>query len=92
MNLVAVILSSVGLALGSVVAGAAICFALWWIGRCLEHPAWGLPLAVVLVPVAVVLPASSFLDMTAVFAVMFSAVLWLSLRQRDSRHAARTLR
>lgn len=70
MHVILIILDSIGLILGSMVAGFFCCWLLWSGFRLVNHPEWGPPF--VLVPAALALagrlPNSEFLVMTVIFA------------------------
>jgi hypothetical protein len=98
MHVVLIMAGSIGLMIGSMVAGVLACWLLWSAFKVARHPAWGPPL--ILIPVILALagrlPTSPFLVMTLIFASLaivpfcLEGIAW---RKReclgDSEHLAR---
>ncbi|MGN6817825.1 MAG: hypothetical protein ACTHJR_04055 [Sphingomonas sp.] len=82
MHILSVIVESLGLIIGSVVAAILICWFLWSAFRLIRHPAWGPPIVVVPVILwaANMLPRSEFLRMTLVFALLAAIPFWVEGR------------
>lgn len=95
--MVVVIAQTIGLTLASALAGVLLCAALWLIFRLVGHPAWGPPLVVVPVVLAMAgaLPDSEFLHRTLIFAAAavgpfcIAGLIWrANRRERSHRDAA----
>ncbi len=96
--MILIMAGSIGLMIGSMMAGVLVCWLLWSAFKVARHPAWGPPL--ILIPVILALagrlPTSPFLVMTLIFASLgivpfcLEGIAW---RKReclgDSDHPAR---
>ena len=82
MQVLLVIVESIGLIVGSVAAAILLCWFLWRAFRLVRHPAWGPPIVVVPVILwaANMLPRSDFLRMTLVFALLAAIPFWIEGR------------
>ena len=82
MQILLVIVESIGLIVGSVAAAILLCWLLWHAFRLIRHPAWGPPIVVVPVILwaANMLPRSDFLRMTLVFALLAAIPVWVEGR------------
>jgi hypothetical protein len=82
MDILLVIVESVGLVVGSIVAAILLCSLLWTVFKLVHHPAWGPPIVVVPVILwaANLLPRSEFLRMTMVFAMVAAVPFWVEGR------------
>jgi hypothetical protein len=82
MQILLVIVESIGLIVGSVAAAILLCWFLWRTFRLIRHPAWGPPIVVVPVILwaANMLPRSDFLRMTLVFALLAAIPFWIEGR------------
>jgi hypothetical protein len=92
MNVLSIIVESIGLMFGSMAAGLLVCWSLWSGFKLIGHPEWGPPFVLVPAALALVgrLPKSQFLAMTLIFATLaivpFCAegIAWRRLtRRRD---------
>ena len=82
MPILLVMVESIGLIVGSVVAAILLCWFLWSAFRLIRHPAWGPPIVVVPVILwaANMLPRSEFLHMTLLFALLAAIPFWVEGR------------
>lgn len=89
MIMVQLAIESVGLVVGSLAVACVLCGLLWGLFRLVGHPAWGPPLVILLVPMALLgwLPRGEFLDFTLIFALIAALPFWVEGRAWRERHA-----
>jgi len=82
MHILLVIMESLGLIIGSIVAAILLCWSLWSAFRLVRHPAWGPPIVIVpaVLWAADMLPPSDFLRLTLVFALLAAIPFWVEGR------------
>ncbi|WP_066824335.1 hypothetical protein [Sphingomonas mali] len=82
MQILLVIVESIGLVVGSIAAAILLCWLLWSAFRLIRHPAWGPPIVIlpVILWAANMLPRSEFLRMTLVFALLAAIPFWIEGR------------
>jgi len=82
MQILLVIVESIGLVVGSIAAAILLCWLLWSAFRLIRHPAWGPPIVIlpVILWAANMLPRSEFLRMTLVFALLAAVPFWIEGR------------
>ncbi|MCW6537626.1 hypothetical protein [Sphingomonas lycopersici] len=76
-----VILDSLGLIIGSIVAAMLVGYTLWLLFRFIAHPELSAIALLITTPLAVAASTSQFVRMTAFFAVVVAVPLWLMGRE-----------
>ena len=82
MQLILMVVESIGLVIGSLAAAVLLCSFLWYAFVLVRHPEWGASVILILVGLALIgeLPHGLFLDMTFMFAVIAALPLWIAGR------------
>lgn len=77
MQFIILVLESIGLIMGSLVAALLLCLGLSHLLRLARHPDWILLPAIAIVPTAFLLSDSEFVRMTAILAMLMAIPLWI---------------
>jgi hypothetical protein len=82
MHTILVMITSIGLVVGSLFAAAALCWLLWQIFTSIHHPEWAPSVVLVLAGLALTgnLPHSQFLQIVLAYAVAAAIPLWMEGR------------
>jgi len=78
MDLLLSSLGGLAMIAASLAVGCAVAFALRALGRGLHHPELGSALAILLVPLAFVVPARGAPGMTIIFALISALLFWVT--------------
>ena len=76
MNLLLSTLGGLGIMAASLILGCLAALLLRAFGRGIHHPAWGLTLALLLIPLDAILPPGGAIGMTIAFVPIFAVLLW----------------
>jgi len=89
MQFIILVLESIGLIMGSLVAALLLCLGLSRLLRLARHPDWILLPAIALVPAAFLLSDSEFVRMTVILAMLMAIPLWMEDRPWPFRPSQR---
>jgi hypothetical protein len=90
MNAILVVISAIGLVLGSLVAAGLLCWLLWRTLALVRHPDWAAAVILILIALAVTgnLPNSQLLDLALAYAFVAVVPLWFEGRTWRREHPA----